>query len=226
MKKLITLLAILALAGTNAAAQDMQKPDYALIEKNIRDKNSGYYYPELFNRYQKADTALTLQQARHLYYGYAYVPALVTARDAVEALQKLNDILGKPAPTAADCTAAVEYTDVILAYEPFSLTVKQFRIACLRQLGRFDEAIAERAQCDIITEAILSSGDGTSRERSIHVLDSDNEMEVLSLMGFKPVESDFAVTGNLDYITLQKNAYNRQGVYFYVNNVPEEVSGL
>ncbi|MFP9113729.1 DUF4919 domain-containing protein [Flavobacterium sp. RHBU_3] len=224
MKKLFTTLMLLVMIVANA--QEIQKPDYNSIEQNIHDSASKYYYPKLFGRYKKADTTLTLEEARHLYYGSAYIQAPVSTEEAVEALQKLNGILAKSAPTQADCLTALEYTDVILAYEPFSLTVKQYRMACYRQLGRYDEAILERTQCEIIADAILSSGDGTTKDRSIHVLDTDNEMEVLSLMGFKPAAGDYAVTGNHDYITLQDNAYRRPGVYFYINNAPVAVSGL
>lgn len=226
MKKIVTLLVALFVTGANTIAQEIIKPDYATIEKNVKDEKSGFYYTDLMERYTKADTTLTLQQMRHLYYGTAYTAPAVTAAEASVALEKMNALLTKPNPTEADFVLVADYSKTLLAHKPFSITVKQYRMFCLKKLGRYSEAVIERNQCDMIAEAIMSSGDGTSPEKSIHVIDTDNELEVVSLLGFEPVDGYKAVNGNHDFIMLNKNLYNRDGVYFYIDQPVREVTGL
>ena len=58
IRKLI-FLTILTI-GINAFAQELafKIPDYKAIEKEIKDKNSSYYYPKLMERLVKNDTLL------------------------------------------------------------------------------------------------------------------------------------------------------------------------
>ncbi|GIZ07893.1 DUF4919 domain-containing protein [Flavobacterium sp. UMI-01] len=46
--------------------------NYNLIGENIKNNKSELYYPELMARFQKGDTTLTLNQKRHLYYGFTF----------------------------------------------------------------------------------------------------------------------------------------------------------
>ena len=225
MKKIFTLLAFLMVLGTSAQTETTV-PDYALIQKNIRDKNSAFYYTNLYDRYTKADTSMTLEERRHLYYGAAFV----SKKNDIEALNKtqvsLREVLKKEAPTKADVENVVMYTADLLKANPFSITIKEYRQHCLKQLGRFEEAKTERAQTDMIIDAILSSGDGTSKQNSIHVIDAGNEFEVVGVLGFEPVGDEYATNGQYDYFTINKNSYNLQGLYFEVTDTKNQVTGL
>ena len=211
--------------GTSAQTETTV-PDYTLIQKNIRDKNSALYYANLYDRYTKADTSMTLEERRHLYYGAAFV----SKKNDIEALNKtqvsLREVLKKEAPTKADVENVVMYTADLLKANPFSITIKEYRQHCLKQLGRFEEAKIERAQTDMIIDAILSSGDGTSKQNSIHVIDAGNEFEVVGVLGFEPVGDEYATNGQYDYFTINKNSYNLQGLYFEVTDTKNQVTGL
>ena len=225
MKKIFTLLAFLMVLGTSAQTETTV-PDYALIQKNIRDKNSAFYYANLYDRYTKADTSMTLEERRHLYYGAAFI----NKKNDIEALNKtqvsLREVLKKEAPTKADVENVVMYTADLLNANPFSITIKEYRQHCLKQLGRFEEAKTERAQTDMIIDAILSSGDGTTKQNSIHVIDAGNEFEVVGVLGFEPVGDEYATNGQYDYFTINKNSYNLQGLYFEVTDTKNQVTGL
>ena len=225
MKKIFTLLAFLMVLGTSAQTETAV-PDYTLIQKNIRDKNSAFYYTNLLYRYTKADTSMTLEERRHLYYGAAFI----NKKNDVEALNKtqvsLREILKKEAPTKADVENVVMYTADLLKANPFSITIKEYRQHCLKQLGRFEEAKTERAQTDMIIDAILSSGDGTTKQNSIHVIDAGNEFEVVGVLGFEPVGDEYATNGQYDYFTINKNSYNLPGLYFEVTDTKNQVTGL
>lgn len=209
-----------------SAQTETAVPDYTLIQKNIKDKSSAFYYTELYDRYTKADTSMTLDERRHLYYGAAFM----SKKNDVQALNQiqvsLKEILKKEAPTKADVESVVNYTAALLQASPFSITIKEYRQHCLKQLGRFEEAKTERAQTDIIIDAILSSGDGTSKQNSIHVIDAGNEYEVVGVLGFEPVGNEYATNGQYDYFEIKKNSYDLQGLYFEVTATKNQVTGL
>ena len=47
----------------------------AILRETI-DTGSPYYYPAIYMRYMSGDTTLTLEDHRHLYYGYALAAGL------------------------------------------------------------------------------------------------------------------------------------------------------
>ena len=224
MKKIFTLLAFIFVITANA--QETQSPDYTLIDKEINNSSSPYYYAALYSRYAKADTSMTLEERRHLYYGFAFSKKNNHATKVQNNPNLIKGVLQKTNPTVADLENVVNYTTALLEVNPFSLTIKQYRMYCLKELGRYKEANIERAQSDIIIDAILSSGDGTTQQNSIHVVDIDNEYEVVSLMGFEPVDSENEINGKYDYFILNKNMYNLQGLYFEVADAKNMVTGL
>jgi hypothetical protein len=222
MKKLITLLALLIV--TVAGAQETSKPDYTAIQKNIKDKNSGYYYQTLMERFARADTSMTVEERRHLYYGFAFVP-LKMSETAIRGIeQQLKGALNRPNPTLADYDDVVRYTGQLLEVFPFSITLKEYRTYCLTQLGRTEQAMAEKAQTEMIADAILSSGDGKTLNTAIHVIDAGNEYEMAALMGFEVLEEEYLVNDKYDYLTLGKNAYSLAGLYFDSSVTPKTVS--
>lgn len=224
MKKILTILVFLMVSGSGFA-QGTTAPDYDAIAKNISDKNSEFYYPELVARYNAADTSMTLEQRRHLYYGSVAIHK-TGLRESTEALKKMNEVLMKQKPDREDMEALLDYTATILDYEPYSITIKQYRQYCMQELGYYKQAIAERAQIEIIIDAILSSGDGSAIDKSIHVVDQENEFEVVNLLGFEVDGDEYATNGQVDYIILGKNAYGKPGLYFEVTELPKQVTGL
>lgn len=226
MRKIFTLLAFLMVLGTSAQQTETVSPDYATIEQNITDKDSPLYYTTLYNRYKKGDSSLTIEEARHLYYGYALTPKKQDVAMLNKTQVSLKEVLQKQTPTTADLENVVKYTAILLEANPFSITIKKYRQYCLTQLQRYDEAKTERNQTDIIIDAILSSGDGTSKQNSIHVIDASNEFELVTILGFEPVGDEYATNGQYDYFTITKNAYNLPGLFFEVSGPKNQVTGL
>lgn len=225
MKKIITLLAIMIM-GAGATAQETTAPDYTKIEKDIQDKASPYYYPALEAKYEKADETLTTEQLRHFYYGSLFVAQKVHTAAAAMALDGFNEILSKPNPTRGDYEQALEYSNILVQYKPFSILLKQYRTFCFKELGRYDDAAKERAQCEMIAEAILSSGTGADKATSIHIIDTDNRQEVLGLLRFEPSGESKALAGNNEYTPVKDNLYKTPGVYFYMHQPQRELTGL
>lgn len=223
MKKLLLLFALIFAAAAQAQ-QDTAAPDYAAIEQHITNPDSEFYYPALLQRYQDADITLTAADLQHLYYGSIYVQRPVSTAQAMEALKQFNALASQPSPTRADLEAALGYTDVLLKFKPYSILLKQYRVFCLKELGRTDEALKERAQYEMIAETILASGTGTSAENSIHVTDVDNESEILELLRYKQQGEPQTPKPETDYIPVANNVYGVKGIYFYIPQPKRELS--
>lgn len=216
MKKIYSLLALFIICGAGAQSSDTSAPDYAAIEKNITDPNSHYHYPKLLDRYNRADTTMTVEEKRHLYYGYAltndYAPFSRT-----QAEKDLYELLVQKNPGPKEFERVLEYTGTILKNYPYSLRIKDYRIYCLKELERMDEAAKEMAQKEIIIDAVLSSGDGKTKESSIHIINPVNEYEFIDLIGFEYAGKEYLLENQFDYLALNENSYDLPGMYFDVS---------
>lgn len=215
MKKIITLLALITVIIAGAQSPDIAAPDYASIEQNINDSDSPYHYPKLFDKYEKADPEMTLEEKRHLYYGYA-LTADYAPFSRVPEEKELYELLVQKNPGKTEFEKVLEYTDVILKNFPYSLRIKDYRIFCLKELGRYKEAEHEMAQKEIIIDAVLSSGDGTSKETSLYVINPVNEYEFIDLIGYEYAGQEQLIENRYDYLALNENSYNLEGIYFDV----------
>ena len=73
MYKCMIVIALMFLA-LNLYPQEhkMVTPDFVKIEAEIKNENSNFYYPKLFERYLKGDTTLTVEDYHYLYFGYSF----------------------------------------------------------------------------------------------------------------------------------------------------------
>lgn len=210
------LLQLLFFSTLCAQMSDVLKPDYAGIEREIKDPESPYNFETLFEKYKSADSTLTIEDKRHLYYGYSFTKEYSPYKRS-EAEQKLNDLLQKDNANRKDLEKVLKYTEEILKIYPFSLRMKEYRIYCFKNLKRFKEAAAEEFQVSVIIDAILSSGDGTSKDRCFYIINTINEYELISLLGFEFGGRQTLIENRYDYLTLHDNSYSLDGLYFDVS---------
>ncbi len=223
MKKHFTLLLLLILCTcAYAQTQEFTAPDYTAIEKNVKNKKSTLYFDTLFERYTHADSTMTLEEKRHLYYGYSFQKEYAPYSRAEEQ-DKLRELLQKENADKKDLEKMIEYTDAILKKYPFSLRIKEYRIYSFRELGKTEEVEKENIQANIIIDAMLSSGDGTTKETCFYVINTLNEYELLNLLGFDFGGSQSLIDGGYDYLTLAENPYQLEGFYFDVSRCLESL---
>jgi hypothetical protein len=213
MKKIFSLLALLTLFSLRA--QDTTPPDYAAIQQNVTSSNSPYFFNKLFKKYQDADTNMSLDEKRHLYYGYTFTGGYMPF-SRTQAEKDLFALLTQKDPGVKEYEQVIEYTTTVLENYPFSLRMKDYRIYCFKELGRYDEAAKETAQKEIIIDAVLSSGDGITKESSIYVVNPVNEYEFISLLGFEYGGAEQLLENKYDYMALNENSYEQKGIYFNV----------
>lgn len=220
MKPFFSFLFLLISAGAFCQTEEFSKPDYKQIEKNAGDKKSPLYFNTLFERYQKADSTMTIEEKRHLYYGYSfqevYAPYSIS-----EHYEELNQILQKKDADKKTFEKLIKVSAKVLKDFPFSIRIKEYRIYAFKQLGKYKEARAEEIQASIIIDAILSTGDGTSQANSFHVINTSNEYEILDILGFRFGGEQNLVEQQYDYLTLAENSYNIKGFYFDITRLFE-----
>ena len=137
--KYITLL-FLSIFITQSYCQtdDFEAPNYTLIEKNVNNKNTPLHFDKLFERYNQADSTMTIKEKRHLYYGYSFREEY-SPYGRSDSEQKLRELLQKENSTQDDLLMVIKYTDDILEQYPVSLRMKEYRIYCFQELRRTAE---------------------------------------------------------------------------------------
>ncbi len=159
---------------------------------------------------------MTLEERRHLYYGYSFQKEYSPYSRADEE-KKLRELLQKENADKKDLEKIIEYTDAILKLYPFSLRIKEYRIYSFRELGKNAEAEKESLQATIIIDAMLSTGNGVEKETCFYVINTLNEYEILNLLGFDFGGKQSLIDGQYDYLTLAENPYQLEGFYFDVS---------
>lgn len=215
--KLFILIVFITISGY-AQTENYTPPDYKLIEKNSKDKNSQLNFELLFERYKNADSTMTIEDKRHLYYGYSFTDDYSPyGTAATEARQNLNILLQKKEADKSDLRKIIEYTDELLNDFPFSIKLKDIRIYCFRELGMAEEAEKEDFQTNVIIDAILSTGNGVEKETCMYVINVTNEYELISIFGFSYGGEQSLIEGRYDYLAIEENPYEIKGLYFDVS---------
>jgi len=191
-----------------------EEPNYKQIEKNISKPDSQFFYPDLFERYKHADTTLTLEERRHLYYGYSFHPDYSPYGHS-DYSDSLNLVLKKDSINEADILCIQRFGDSILSDFPFDLRVLEYQGYALEYEGKIKELENKSRQIGIILDAIFSSGDGTSKKDAFYVIYTSHEYFILNLLGLQFTGQ--SLIDHYDYMQVADNEYGIEGFYFDVS---------
>ena len=225
MKKQLSLLLLLFAIVANSQSREFAKPDYKLIEKSTKDKKSPLYFNTLFDRYTKADTTMTMEEKRYLYYGYSFTDAYSPYGGNSAYNKELNNLLNKDKLDKKEIEQLITLTSKILEDYPFNIRMKEYRIHFFGELGRKEEAVKETRQTEMIIEAMLSTGDGRTIDTSFYVINVGNEYELINILGFKYGGEQSLVDFQHDYLKLADNEYELEGLYFEMSRSMESLNG-
>jgi hypothetical protein len=217
----IKLLLFVSLFSTLAFSQRLPitAPNYPLINEEIHDIHSKYYYPTLFQRFMANDTTLNVEEYRYLYYGYTfqkeYRPYWHSQQDSI--LKKYSET---EQLDISDCDSIIRYATLSLSAFPFDLHKFDLLSYAYRRKGNIGLSKLYMRKNEQILEAIMSSGNGRSVLTAWHVISVDHEYEILYLLGLF-AENQTLVGDNCDYIFVSKNRYNVKGLFFDVKRLFE-----
>jgi hypothetical protein len=206
-----------------AGAQAFIPPDYKAIEAAVKDKNSAYYYPPLYQRFIANDTTLTADEYKYVYFGNFFVdhPVSEFARDQ-NALYGIAHLKKKRSHKEADKKKLATLYELQLKSNPFDLDA-------VINLGYLYHLLGDSINMRIysyklrrMADVIVGSGDGRTDSTGYHVLMVGHEYAMLGLFGYQLAGTETQIEGHpCDYMILKSNKDNREGIYFDVSQIFE-----
>lgn len=179
--------------------------DYDSIAQTVAMFGTPNYYPTLLERYNSADSTLTTEDFRLLYYGY---PTQPTYRPLINSLyaDSLSFSFGRRTnPTPQEFRRMERYALAILAEEPFSLRDLNVLAFIYQKLGEEELAAKQMFKIEGVVAAIQSSGTGFFQRSPFYITYLRDAEDMLTLLGAK----------HLNVIVV-----NRKLEYFPVSNLP------
>lgn len=216
MPKYIILLAFFTILTFDAFSQkkDFKKVNYRKIEKAVKDKTSFLYYPLLFDKYKKADS-LSLEEKRHLYYGYTfqsnYKPYVVSHfNDSIAAVFKRKMLFTE------DYRDLERFSDSILKTDAFNVRAMTYKLFALNNLEKEAAYRKTVLKAKNVIEAILSSGDGLTPKTPFYVINPAHEYDIISVLDLE-FGGTQSLQGNLDVLQVAVNERAIKQIYFDVS---------
>ncbi|MNU43491.1 hypothetical protein D3C71_322800 [compost metagenome] len=199
--------------------KEYEAPNYKVIQKNIENKDSEFYYPKLIDKLKANDTLITNDQYKHLYFGYTfqkeYHPYKISENE-----KNLNSYFQKKDLKKADYTEIIKISNAALKEFPINLRVMNF-LAYIYHLDG-NEAMANKVSRNFygLFGAIFSSGDGRECTTGFHVITVNHEYVVMNILQLEIASQ--GLSGDCDYISLEKDKYKLPGVYFNITKLKEK----
>lgn len=224
--KRIALLAVMAtfFVALNAQDEFFNAPDVKMIERNVKEPSSSYYYPRLMEKYQAAQSELTLEESRHLYFGYPSQPGYVPT-DTSSYNNLLAQTLSKPSFSEQDYSRILQYADALLQEDPFNLRALNAKMLVYAQQNNSEQYMKVARQRKAVQDAIISTGDGMSDKTPFYVIKVAHEYDMLPFLGYSFGGEDRILrNGRVNYLTLGENRFGIERVYFNISPVVDHVS--
>lgn len=222
MKKLFVFVVLLTTLTGFSQSNNFTKPDYKTIEKQIKNKKSKFYYPELLKKFNESDSTLTLEQRRHLYYGSTFQKEYSPYFRA-DSADSLRVLMNKGRHTEEDLKKISSFCDASLKENPFDLRAFNYKLYACQELRDEPEFIKNLAKMKIIIDALLSSGDGLSKETAFYVITTSHEYDLLNIIGLN-FGGKQSLIEQYDYLEVSENAHGIKGMYFDVSPCLEHLN--
>lgn len=200
-------------------SKEYEAPNYKVIQKNIENKDSEYYYPKLMDKLKANDTLITNDQYKHLYFGYTFQKDYHPYKTS-ENEKKLNSYFQKKDLKKSDYAEIIKISNAALNDFPLNLRVMNF-LAYIYHLDG-NEAMAKKVSHNFygLFGAIFSSGDGRDCTTGFHVITVSHEYVVMNILQLEIASQ--SLTGDCDYLALEKDKYKLPGVYFNITKLKEK----
>lgn len=199
--------------------KEYEVPNYKAIQKNIENKDSEFYYPKLMDKLKANDTLITNDQYRHLYFGYTfqkeYHPYKISEND-----KKLIPYFQSNDLKKSDYAEIIKISNASLKEFPLNLRVMNFLSYIYHLDG--NEAMAKKISHNFygLFGAIFSSGDGRDCKTGFHVIAVSHEYVVMNILQLETASQ--SLSGDCDYLSLEKDKYKLPGVYFNITKLKEK----
>ena len=199
----------------------IERPNYKKIKREIKKKRSDFYYPVLVKKYSRG-LPMTSKEKQYFYYGFAffnfYEPYKVT-----KYYDKINQIVASKDFSEGNLNRLLHYINLELASHPFNLDLLKLKIFVFKRQRNQQQLQITKGQIQVIKDAILSSGNGKTKETAYAVIFISNEYDVLQFLNLKPFINNF-VDKKLEYIKIKENPKGIKGLYFDVSLITRRIN--
>jgi len=199
-----------------AQSWEFTAPDYEAIEAAISDEKSDFYYPILLARFTEADTTLSLEELRHIYYGYTF-QSQYSPYSHSSFLDSIRNLYSKDSLNAADYNALIAYCDSSISEFPFNLDAMSYKMWAYDNISDLLGLGQTMWKRNSTVDVLISSGNGITPETAFYVIKTSHEYYLLDVLGF-----DFgnkqSLIGECDLLKLADNEYEIEGLYFNVSS--------
>lgn len=205
-------------AISQAQDTDLHPVKYKKIKKAVSKKKSEFYYPALFQRYLDMDTTLTVEEFRHLYYGFTFQKEY--SPYGIPSLQdSLISYLSREGKYAEEYEVAARIGGELLKESPFRLRETFITAVSFEMAGNLHMSSLYFSFYQKQLDAILMSGDGLSTKTAFSVIYVQDEYELLELLGFTFGGQQYLLQGGYDMLELENNPSGINALYFDVQRL-------
>ena len=159
-------------------SQKISNVDYTLIEKNIKDPSSLFFYPNLTELFSKNIT-MTSKEYIHLYYGNVYYKNY-NPYGGGDSVKVFKDLVRNK-----DYRKAIPIGKKILEENPVNLDVLYKMLVCYHYLEIKDTAQIYANKYYTFIDVIMASGDGKSIETAYVVNCVNDEYQIIFNLDLK-----------------------------------------
>lgn len=189
-------------------------PNYKTIEANIKNNTSNMYYPKLMKRFLNSDTTLTLEEKRHLYYGFVFQDNYSPYRIS-EHLNKAKVLKSKANLTEKDYAELIKLYDKALEENPFDTNALYEKMHTLFTTKRTDKLKEVNKQYVMIVETVANSGTGLTKETAFHVIEVAHEYALMRVFNLQRNQQQ--LIDHYDYLEFKPNTHGIKGFYFDIS---------
>jgi len=186
--------------------------DYASISTEIQDASSTLYYPKLIAKYEAGSSELSIEEKRHIYYGYTHQSGY-NPFERSNYLDSVITISNAGSWTNADFENLNRLTSKILDANPMDIFALSNKLAATQKLGLQNEYDITYNQIMTLLDAIMSSGNGMSLDTPYVVISNSDEFEMIRVLGFQ-YGGEHQLIENIDYLNLIENQFDYKGLFF------------
>lgn len=229
---IITTIMIALIAGGSALAANkpdasakrkilVEKPDLEKIKNQTLDPQSPYYFPKLFDKYNRNDTTMTPDEYRNFYLGYMFQEDYDPYR--VSEYSRITDPLrAKKTHTKEEIDTIKKYAELTLRDNPFDLRQMSFLVHVLKEKQKTMSAKIWEYRLENLLGAIKSTGTGEDADNAWYVIYPMHEYDMVQLLGYQAVDAQYPRDG-IDYLVVEaepetaKRLRNKVAPGFYFN---------
>ncbi len=192
-------------------AQTVSKINFDAIKAAVTSPKSKMYYPNLLKRYHANDGTLTLDEYKHLYYGWTTQSGYSPYRPNDKS-DALNDMLMEARFPEIATTGKK-----ILAADPFNLDVIYLMHMAYGEMNKTVESKKWLVKFEGLMAAIKASGNGRSKETAVVLIAPRDEYMFLTVVELRQKGSPQLIENKYDLVSLQTpNKLNLSEVYFNI----------